>query len=89
MQIECKVNFQNPSPKDCTLPLEVEESDTVRSVKEQIYDKIGRPVGEQQLFFAGEPMIDNKRLAEYSVKRGSKIHLVLSLKRPRVLDSAG
>lgn len=89
MQIVCKINFQTPSPNDCILPLEVEESDTVRSVKEQILDKIGRPVGEQQLFFAGEPMTNYKKLAEYSVKSGSKIHLVLSVKRQRGIDSTG
>lgn len=63
------------------LHLNVEPSDTVESVKAQIFDKEGIDIMTHQRFiFAKKWLEDDKTLAEYDITEGSAIYLVLSLK---------
>ena len=62
-----------------TIDLDVNPSDSVRSVKYKIYDKEDIPLLFQQiLIFEGKELEDNKTLKEYNIR--DKNHLQLSLK---------
>ncbi|CAL5066644.1 unnamed protein product [Urochloa decumbens] len=56
-----------------TITLEVEPSDTIQNVK-------GRIQGQQILLFDGKVLDDGRTLADYSIQKGSALHLDLSLK---------
>ncbi|KAA6369322.1 MAG: putative Polyubiquitin [Streblomastix strix] len=57
--------------------LEVENADTIESVKQKILDKEGIPTDQQRLIFAGRDLEDNKILRYYKIQGGAKLYLVL------------
>ena len=63
-----------------TITLDVESTDTVRSVKGKLQAKDGIPTQEQRLYYAGKLLQDGCMLHTYNVQKESTLHLVMCLK---------
>lgn len=70
------IHFQDPCEVmqiyvralDMFLMLEVEESDTIKSVKDKIQDKEGVPVADQILVFHGKRLKYGRTIADYKIQ---------------------
>ena len=62
-----------------TISLTFTDSDTVAFVKDSIQDSEGMPPDRIRLVFAKQILQDGRTLAEYGVKHGDILHLVLLL----------
>ena len=63
-----------------TLTLEVNDSDTIESIKQKINEKEGIPIDHQRLVFNGKQLEDGCTIADYNIQADSSIHLVLRLR---------
>ena len=60
------------------IPLEYDRSDTVKTVKVKLENKVGIPCDRQCFVFAGKSLEDEKKLSEYSIAKESVIELHLN-----------
>ena len=58
------------------LTLEEPENQTVEAVKSEIQRREGIPVNEQQLFFGGSELDNDRKLNSYEIKSGSTLDLI-------------
>ncbi|GKA65140.1 UBN2 domain-containing protein [Tanacetum coccineum] len=68
------------TPDEKTMSLEVNISETIKSVKTKIQDKEGIPLLLQSLFFAGNELKDDYTFSEYQVYWDFTLELVLTNK---------
>jgi ubiquitin C len=61
------------------ITLEVEPTDRIADVKQQIYEKEGIPTYQLRLIFAGRQLEDGNTLQDYSIIKDSGIHMILRL----------
>ena len=54
--------------------IEVEEEETIESIKMKIYIVVSIPPDQQRLVYQGEDMVD-KTISDYNIQMGSIIHL--------------
>lgn len=62
------------------ITLEVNDDDTIESIKKKITDIEGIPQDQQRLVFNGKQLEDANTLKDYNIDADSTIHLVLRLR---------
>lgn len=63
-----------------TITVDVNEDDTVETLKQRINEKEGIPVDQQRLIFGGKQIESERTLSDYGVTNGATMHLVLRLR---------
>ncbi|XP_059650856.1 uncharacterized protein LOC132296828 [Cornus florida] len=58
-----------------TITLDVGRQDTVKDVKEKLFDKLGLPVEVQSLVFAGRSLENDCELASYNIQKDSTLNI--------------
>jgi ubiquitin C len=62
------------------ITLDVNDNDTISSIKDKIKDIEGIPCDQQRLVFNGKQLEDGNTIADYGIQADSSIHLVLRLR---------
>ena len=74
---EMQINLKTLIGK--TVTLEVVPQDTIENVKNKIFQKEGRAVGHQNIFFAGKELKHEDTLADYNILNGSTLHCYMHI----------
>ena len=69
--------------------LEVELLESIDNVKQKLQHKVGLPMDQQRLFWAGQQLEDGRTLLYYNIERESILHLVLHLQPEENVSSPG
>ena len=69
------------TPSGSAIPLEVESTDTIKSLKEKINDKEGIPINKQRFIFSGKVIKDGCTLQDYNIPNDGTVHLMPLLYR--------
>lgn len=60
-------------------PVDIADSSTAEQLKQEISEKMGIDKAQLRLIFKGQPLLDDKSIAEQGVKEGDMIHVILHL----------
>ena len=63
-----------------SIAIDVNDGDTIKSVKDKITDIEGIPADQMRLVFNGKQMEDGNTIQDYGIQDDSSIHLVLRLR---------
>lgn len=63
-----------------TIPIEIDEDDSIEILKEKIEKKEGIPPDQQRLVFSGKQLDNTKTISDYQIKEDSTLNLVLRLR---------
>jgi len=52
-----------------TMTHNVEPTDTIKTIKEKLYEREGIPMDNQRLVFAGKNLEDDRTLSDYNIRK--------------------
>ena len=78
MQTNMQIFIKSLTGKCITL--DVDQAESIASVKAKLAEKEGISPGEQRLVFGGKQLEDERTLGDYNITKESTIHLVLRLR---------
>ena len=84
MQIFIRIVLRTNNYKRITLELEVEPSNTIKTVKHKIQNKASIPPDQQRLIFAGKILKDELVLSDYKILNKSILYLALKTPKPNM-----
>ncbi len=76
------IKLTDKTAPDKTLTVVVEDTDTIRDIKQKIFNEESIPVERQHLVFGGQELVDSKLVNFYSIHNYSTVHLMLEMDPP-------